>query len=149
MDINIVLFKPEIALNVGNIMRTCCCLNIKLHLIEPFGFPMGKDGFFPSSKDKRSALDYECNWKKYSSWDDFLKEIPKISRLIGITPHTSLCFSKFSFQKDDYLIFGRESDGFDDDTHSQMDILLSIPMAIHQRSFNITTSVALVLGSIL
>lgn len=36
--INIVLYEPEIAGNVGSIMRTCVAINAKLHLIEPLGF---------------------------------------------------------------------------------------------------------------
>ena len=146
--LNIVLFKPEIAMNVGNIMRTCSCLDLTLHLIEPFGFPLGKHGFFPTSKDKRTAMDYECRWYKYNSWECFLKEIPSNGRLIGITPHTSLKINEIKFKDNDILIFGRESDGFDDESHGQMNILASIPMAPHQRSFNVTTSIAIVLGSI-
>jgi len=144
--LNIVIFKPEIAMNVGNIMRTCACLNIHLHLIEPFGFPLGKDSFFPTSKEKRSVLDYECHWTKYSSWENFLNSAPKHSRLIGVTPHTNLTIYDIQPQNNDFLIFGRESDGFDDISHSQMDLMASIPMVPHQRSFNITTSVGIVLG---
>ena len=36
--INIVLYEPEIPQNTGNIMRTCSVFEMKLHLIEPFGF---------------------------------------------------------------------------------------------------------------
>ena len=32
---NIVLLEPEIALNTGNIGRTCAATNTRLHLIYP------------------------------------------------------------------------------------------------------------------
>ena len=38
MNLNIVLFEPEIPQNTGNIGRTCVLTNSKLHLIKPLGF---------------------------------------------------------------------------------------------------------------
>ena len=36
--INIVLHEPGIALNTGNIGRTCVATESPLHLIRPYGF---------------------------------------------------------------------------------------------------------------
>lgn len=144
--LNIVLYKPEIAMNVGSIMRTCTCAGIVLHLIEPFGFPMGSYGLFPSSKEKRSMLDYHCQWYKYSSWHNFLSIIPKNFILIGITPHSNLFIKNITPIFNHILVFGRESSGFEDEIHSQMDILAAIPMVLGERSFNISNSVALAIS---
>ena len=38
-NIDIALFQPEIAGNVGSIIRSCACFNANLHIIEPCGFP--------------------------------------------------------------------------------------------------------------
>ena len=146
--LNIVLYKPEIALNVGNIMRTCACLGATLHIIEPLGFPMGVDSIFPTAKSKRTALDYECNWHKYPSWKDFLSMMQNFPqyKLVGITPHTHLSMKNIKPKNNHVLVFGRESDGFDDEAHSQMDVLISIPMEPDQRSFNLAISVAMILN---
>ena len=143
---NIVLYKPEIAMNVGNIMRTCACSNMVLHIIRPIGFPLGKDGLF--GKDKRSALDYNCQWYIYNSWEDFLSITGRYI-LVGITPHTHLTIHAIPKNTNYILVFGRESDGFDDEAHEHMDMLCSIPMAPNQRSYNISISVAITISQLL
>ena len=40
MNLNIVLFQPEIPQNTGNIGRTCVLTDCKLHLIKPLGFSL-------------------------------------------------------------------------------------------------------------
>lgn len=42
MTNHIVLFEPEIPDNTGNIARTCAGTNTVLDLIEPLGFPPGR-----------------------------------------------------------------------------------------------------------
>ena len=38
MALNIVLVEPEIAVNAGNIARTCAAIGAKLHMVKPYGF---------------------------------------------------------------------------------------------------------------
>ena len=38
LNLNIVLYQPEIPQNTGNIARTCVLLDCNLHLIKPLGF---------------------------------------------------------------------------------------------------------------
>ena len=52
MNLNIVLFEPEIPQNTGNIGRTCVLTNSKLHLIKPLGFSID------DKLVKRAGLDY-------------------------------------------------------------------------------------------
>ena len=40
MDLQVVLFEPEIPPNTGNIIRLCANTGVDLHLIEPLGFAM-------------------------------------------------------------------------------------------------------------
>ena len=37
----IALFQPDIAGNVGTILRTAACFGVPAHIIEPCGFPFG------------------------------------------------------------------------------------------------------------
>ena len=50
--LKIVLFEPEIAQNMGTIVRLCACFGISLGVIEPCGFP------FSSKALKRAMMDY-------------------------------------------------------------------------------------------
>ena len=54
MNLNIVLYQPEIPQNTGNIARTCVLTNSTLHLIKPLGFSLDEKHL------KRAGLDY---WK--------------------------------------------------------------------------------------
>ena len=49
---NIALFQPDIALNVGAAMRLCACMGVGLDIIEPCGFAWNE------KKIRSSALDY-------------------------------------------------------------------------------------------
>ena len=67
----VVLYQPDIALNVGAIIRTVACLGGELHIIEPCGF------VFDEQKIKRAAMDYydKISGDKgiYSTTHDLLK----------------------------------------------------------------------------
>ena len=51
MEINIVLFEPQIPQNTGNIARTCAATGAHLHLVEPMGFKVDYKNL------KRAGLD--------------------------------------------------------------------------------------------
>jgi len=67
--IKIALYQPEIAGNVGSIIRSCACFGCELHIIEPCGFP------FDQKRVKKSALDYfdKIILKRHESFEEFLK----------------------------------------------------------------------------
>jgi len=50
--LHIVLFKPEIPPNTGNIARLCACTGCQLHLIHPLGFEI------TDKQLRRAGLDY-------------------------------------------------------------------------------------------
>ena len=140
----IVLYEPEIPNNVGAIIRTCHCLALELILIEPLGFIM------QDRELKRAAMDYKPVITIIKSIGDFLN-IYSNYRKILFTPHTS--FSIETFQKSymntpnsyygDLLIFGRESNGMEQDIVNYMDLLVSLPMTPDIRSFNLSVSVSM------
>ena len=39
----VALYEPDIAGNVGTIIRMCACLGLDLDIIEPCGFPFNKE----------------------------------------------------------------------------------------------------------
>ena len=64
--LNVVLFRPEIAGNTGNIIRLCANTGAILHLIKPLAFEL------EDSKLRRAGLDYH-EWARvhvHESWAD-------------------------------------------------------------------------------
>jgi len=139
--INIVLFRPEIPQNTGNIGRTCVLTNAKLHLIGPMGF---------SISDKtvsRAGLDY---WKEldvtlYGSYEELREKYRDnkfyFSSTKGIKHH-----SEIEFEDDVFIVFGRESSGLPEYIMEEnRENLFRVPMAESStRSLNLSNTVAIV-----
>lgn len=132
------LYQPEIANNVGSIIRTCACFDIDLHVIEPCGFP------FDLQRIKKSALDYieHVQIIRHQSFQDFL-EINQ-SRLILATTKTSNPYHEFDFQKEDIILFGRESAGVPSFIANAASDKITIPMKSGMRSLNLAISCAII-----
>lgn len=70
MNLNIVLYEPEIPQNTGNIARTCVLTGSKLHLIKPLGFEINE------KQVRRAGLDYwkDLDLEIHDSYEEFLKK---------------------------------------------------------------------------
>ena len=68
----------------------------------------------------------------------------KESRLILLTTKSENNYTKFTYLKNDTLIFGKESAGVPDVVHKNIKDRLTIPMNKNVRSLNIASSVAIV-----
>ena len=138
---NIALYEPDIPQNTAAIIRTCACLGAKLEIIEPCGFHLSDKRF------KRVVMDY-MNWDKieiHQSFDKFFKA-KKNRRIILMTTKASISYLKFKFEKEDTILFGRESAGVPKSIHQSIKNRLKIPMNKNTRSLNIASSVAIVLA---
>ena len=137
----IALFEPDIPQNTAAIIRTCSCLGAKLEIIEPCGFLISDRRF------KRVVMDYmnEKEIKFYQSSDDFFKS-KKNQRIILMTTKASVSYIEFKFDKNDTILFGRESAGVPDQIHKLIKYRLKIPMKNNKRSLNISSSVAIILA---
>ena len=137
--INIALYQPDIPQNTAAIIRICACFDINLEIIKPCGY------FFDKKKLDRIYLDYLdiCNLQFYESYDDFFSK-KKDTRLILLTTRSSSDYTKFLYKKNDTLVFGKESAGVPEKIHNTIQNKLTIKMNKKTRSFNITTSVAIV-----
>ena len=137
----IALFEPDIPQNTAAIIRTCSCLGAKLEIIEPCGFLFGDKRF------KRVVMDYmdEKELKFYQSFDRFI-ESKKNQRIILMTTKSSVSYTNFKFDKNDTILFGRESAGVPEKVHESIKYRLKIPMKNNMRSLNVATSVAIILA---
>ena len=137
----IALYEPDIPQNTAAIIRTCACLGAKLEIIEPCGFHLSDKRF------KRVVMDY-MDWDKidiYQSSEKFF-EAKKNQRIILMTTKASVSYTKFKFEKNDTILFGRESAGVPESVHQLINDRLKIPMSEDTRSLNIASSVAIILA---
>tara|TARA_B100001115_G_C15794266_1_gene392036 strand:- start:4 stop:480 length:477 start_codon:yes stop_codon:yes gene_type:complete len=137
----IALFEPDIPQNTAAIIRTCACLGVKLEIIEPCGFLLSDKRF------KRVVMDYmdynEIEF--YQSFDKFYKN-KENHRIILMTTKATVSYTKFKFEKNDTILFGRESAGVPQKVHGLIKNKLKIPMKNNRRSLNISSSVAIILA---
>ncbi len=137
----IVLVNPEIPPNTGNIARTCAATNTELHLVGPLGFELS-DRYL-----KRAGLDYwpHVNLHYHADLKDFqgFKE-QQSGRLLGFSVRGKSCYGDCTFQEDDWLVFGSESEGLPSAFRETCVQMLYIPMPHPQvRSLNLSVSVAI------
>lgn len=136
----IALFQPDIALNVGSVLRTAACLNCPVDIILPCGFP------FSTKSLQRSGMDYldMVKYQAHKSWDAYLEARPK-GRLMLLTSKGTQSAADTQFEATDTLLFGRESAGAPPYVHDVADKKLRVPMQPGVRSLNLSISVAITL----
>ncbi len=138
---HIVLVNPEIPQNTGNIARTCAATGATLHLIEPLGYKL-EDKYL-----KRAGLDYwhMMTLRVHPSWDAFVAEYPD-ARMHFATTKAPRDYCQVEFGEDDFLVFGRETKGLDEDLlANNYEKCIRIPRMPDARSLNLSNSVAIVL----
>ena len=137
----IALFEPDIPQNTAAIIRTCACLGAKLEIIKPCGFLISDKRF------KRVVMDYmnSDEIEFYESSDHFFKS-KENQRIVLMTTKASVSYTSFKFNKDDTILFGRESGGVPNKVHKKLKNRLKIPMKKNMRSLNIASSVAIILA---
>lgn len=140
----IALFEPEIAGNVGAIMRLGACLGAAVDLIEPMGF------VWDDRRVRRAAMDYidHVEVVRHAGFDAFRSTIAE-QRLVLFTTKAEQSPYDFQFRADDVLLFGKESGGVPPRVAEACAVKLRIPMRPQVRSMNLASSAALVLGEAL
>jgi len=140
----IALYEPEIAQNVGAILRLGACLGVGVDLIEPMGFA------WDDRRVRRTAMDYidHVEIVRHAGFGAFHATIGS-SRLLLLTTKGRQSPYDFAFLPDDILLFGKESAGVPAAVADACDARLRIPIRPEVRSMNLATSAALALGEAL
>lgn len=140
----IVLFQPEIAQNVGAVMRLGACMGVGVDLIEPLGFE------WDDRRVRRTAMDYidHVEVTRFASFDAWADARAKGRRLLLTTKGTASPY-EFSFEADDLLILGKESAGVPEEVAARCDVKLRLPIRREVRSLNLASAAALVVGEAL
>lgn len=139
----IALYQPEIAQNVGAVLRLGACFGVAVDLIEPMGFE------WDDKRVRRTAMDYidAVEVVRHAGFEAFRGA--RTGRLILLTTKGDHSPYDFDFAADDILLFGKESAGVPADIAAQCDATLRIPIRADVRSLNLATAAALALGEAL
>ena len=140
----IALFEPEIAGNVGNVMRLGACMGAGVDLIEPLGF------HWDDRRVRRAAMDYidHVEVVRHESFEAF-RAARAGQRLVLFTTRATQSSYDFAYRPDDILLFGKESAGVSDAVRANVDASVRLPMKPEVRSLNLATSAGLALGEAL
>lgn len=140
----IALFEPEIAGNVGAVLRLGACFGVTIDLIEPMGF------VWDDRRVRRAAMDYidHVTVARHASHAAFAATIGA-ARVVLFTTKADHSPYDFAFRSDDILLFGKESAGVPSDVAQASDAQVRIPIRPEVRSLNLAIATALALGEAL
>lgn len=139
--LNIVLYQPEKPANTGNIIRTCMCFDMRLHIIGPITFS------FDDKQLKRAQMDYvkDCDITFYDNYEDFNSRNYK-GQFVYFSRYGLKTFDECKFNKDEdiYIVFGKESTGIPKSIlKGHLDETYRLPMKANARSLNLSNCVAI------
>lgn len=138
----IALYQPDIAGNVGAIIRLAACFSIPLDIIMPCGFPAS------DKQLKRAAMDYggHADITRHANVDVFFEaQAREQSRTLLLTSKGEEMLHEAHFTAADTILLGSESAGVPDDIHDRVAKRIRIPMTPGFRSLNIAVSAGIAL----
>jgi tRNA (cytidine/uridine-2'-O-)-methyltransferase len=137
---HVVLYRPEIPPNTGNLMRLCVNTGSRLHLVHPLGFDLD------DRRLRRAGLDYReyADVRHYRSLDHVVAEIGP-ERMFAFSQHAERLYTDVAFAAGDALLFGPESTGLPADVLASPLVTdrLRIPIAPGGRSLNLANAAAI------
>lgn len=142
----IALIEPDIAGNVGTLIRTAACFDTAIHIVEPCGFP------FSDKALKRSGMDYadEAQLHRHADRAAFLSAMRSAGRrLVLMTTQGAQRIDAFSFTQADVIVLGSESAGAPPGIHAAADARVMIPLAPGRRSLNVAVAGGIALAECL
>ena len=136
---DIVLYRPEIPPNTGNVIRLAANTGARLHLVGPLGFSMN------DKQLKRAGLDYHefASVRVHPDWQCCVKVLHR-DRVFALTTRASNSVFDARFQKDDAFVFGSETSGLPHEILGAFEPSrqLRLPMQPGNRSLNLSNAVA-------
>lgn len=140
--LKVVLIRPEIPGNTGNVGRTCSATGTALHLVKPLGFSLSERHL------KRAGLDY---WERlapvvHESLDAFLEQLPSDDDVLAFSAEGKRAHWEAPYGADSWLVFGAESSGLPPEMRARWrERLYRVPMVAGARSLNLSSAAAVVI----
>lgn len=144
--LRVALYQPDIAGNTGTILRFAACMGLAVDIIEPAGFDLSDRNLRRAGMDylEMAALTRHVDWASFEDW-----RRSEARRLVLLSTKAAVPYTDFVFDRNDVVLFGRESAGVPEAVHAASDARLLIPMQPGARSLNVALSVAMVAGEAL
>lgn len=142
----LALYQPDIAGNVGTIIRLAACFGVPLDIIMPCGFPAS------DKQLRRAAMDYAdpAEIVRHTNVEAFFTDqAGRGRRIVLLTSHGESPLHRTAFTPADTLLLGSESAGVPHEVHNRVAMRVRIPMATGFRSLNIAVAAGIALGEAL
>jgi len=137
--LQVILFRPEIPPNTGNVIRLCANTGAALHLIRPLGFELD------DARLRRAGLDYH-EYARVAVHDDLASCLEAVGapRVFAFTTRGRVAHVDAGFADGDALLFGCETAGLPADVLETIPASqrLRLPMRPDNRSLNLSNTVA-------
>ena len=143
---HVILHRPAIPPNTGNVIRLCANPGAHLHLVRPLGVDID------DKQLRRAGLDYH-EYARMQVHDDLAGALAAITTIEGTTPRVfalstrgTVRFDLPAYQPGDAFLFGSETAGL---PQAVLDTIpeaqrLRLPMCPGNRSLNLSNTVAVV-----
>jgi len=136
---NVVLYRPEIPPNTGNVIRLCANTGADLHLVHPLGFS------WDDARVKRAGLDYHefANVQHHATWGACCEALSG-SRMFAVETRQAERYDRVAYQAGDAFVFGQETSGLPPEVLEGIPPARRVwlPMRPENRSLNLSNSVA-------
>lgn len=136
---DIILHRPEIPPNTGNVIRLCANAGCRLHLIRPLGFELD------DARLRRAGLDYHeyATLDVHDDLDTCLAALGQ-PRLFALSTRGVRRYDDVMFQRGDALLFGSETSGLPPALLESLpaERRLRLPLRPGNRSLNLSNAVA-------
>jgi tRNA (cytidine/uridine-2'-O-)-methyltransferase len=138
---DVVLFRPEIPPNTGNVIRLCANTGARLHLVEPLGFSID------DRQLRRAGLDYHeyADMRVHRDWEACRAALGE-RRLFALSTRGRAHYASVRYEAGDVFVFGAETQGLPREMLESFapEQRLRLPMRPGNRSLNLSNSVAVV-----
>ena len=136
---HVILFRPEIPPNTGNLIRLCANVGATLHLVHPLGFTLDEP------RVRRAGLDYHelASVREHADLPACLSAIAP-ARLYALTTRATRSLYSARFAAGDAFLFGPETSGLPAELLETLppDSRLRLPMRVGNRSLNLSNAAA-------
>lgn len=138
---DVVLFRPEIPPNAGNVIRLAANSGVRLHLVGPLGFSL------EDRQLRRAGLDYHelARLRLHPDWAACLGALGR-RRRFALSTRGTVNYAEVRYARDDAFVFGSETAGLPGALLDEFPqpARLRLPMLPGNRSINLSNAVAIV-----
>jgi len=139
--LEVVLYRPEIPPNAGNVIRLAANTGTRLHLVEPLGFSL------EDRQLRRAGLDYHemANVQVHRDWPACRAALSG-RRCFAVSTRGAVNYADPRYAAGDAFVFGPETSGLPQDLLAEFAVerRLRLPMRPGNRSLNLSNAVAVV-----